>query len=165
MSACLIRSSWRHSNRRITQSLDGVRQPFRSPFAVAVIFAAYKKAKQGKPEKRIDVPQLDAGQCSCLWVAWYCCGISPLYWFGTGLCRLRLGQRAVHGDRLRCFVCDSSLWSDSACEVAYFRNISRVSTSSYARGVAGNADDGIGHHAASSERRAAPAVRDAPSMR
>ena len=24
------------------------------------------------------------GVLACLWVAW-CCGIGPLYWFGTGL--------------------------------------------------------------------------------
>ena len=66
------------------------------------------------------------GVLACLWVAW-CCGIGPLYWFGTGLADF--GWANVLYMAIAFVVSFAILWS----LVRYGRRISHVDTSSCVR--------------------------------
>ena len=91
------------------------------------------------------------GVLACLWVAW-CCGIGPLYWFGTGLADF--GWANVLYMAIAFIVSFAILRS----LVRYGRGERVLPTYFSRQAVSGgvrHADDGIGHHAAPSERRRA----------
>lgn len=93
------------------------------------------------------------GVLACLWVAW-CCGIGPLYWFGTGLADFGWANvlYMAIASLFRLLYC--GLWSVTAVASACC-DVFLASVRQAVPGGVRHADDGIGHHAASSERRRA----------
>ena len=91
------------------------------------------------------------GVLACLWVAW-CCGIGPLYWFGTGLADFGWANVLYMAIAFVCYIVVAGPlrpWRARAADV--FLTSIRQAVSGGVR----HADDGIGHHAAPSERRRA----------